>query len=529
LTITVLPGGVAHASDPAAASFTSAGGDRPDRRPGWPSAGQNIQNTRFAAAERTIGPGNVSRLATRWSATTISDVPATPTEADGTVYFPDLGGRLWAVSADTGDVEWSHAISDYTGFAGDGSRSSPAVFRDTLVIGDSTIAGAPTPVGANIIAVDRDTGGKRWHTQVDSHPGAKITSSPVVSGETVYVGVSSNEEVLATAPGYVCCTFRGSVVALSARTGQILWKTFTVPAGYSGGAVWGSTPAVNPAAGLVYVGTGNNYSVPPGVCETPDETDCAPPAADDYADAVLALDQATGAVRWAKRTLTVDTWTLICGLLQPNPTCGPDFDFGAGPNLITLPSGGQLLGIGQKSGVYWALDPLTGTEAWHTQVGPGSGFGGGIQWGTATDGRRVYAAIGNANGESYTITSGSGEQSTISGGSWAALDATTGRILWQTADPQGAMDLGFVSAANGVVYAGSTAVSGNTMYALDAANGTILWRFASGGSVISGAAIVDGTVYWGSGYLFGCACPGLPTAQPCVGGQNNKVYAFSVD
>jgi polyvinyl alcohol dehydrogenase (cytochrome) len=150
---------------------------------------------------------------------------------------------------------------------------------------------------------------------------------------------------------------------------------------------------------------------------------------------------------------------------------------------------------------------------WATQVGPG-GTGGGIQWGSATDGRRVYAAIANSSGQSYTITSAGGQQSTISGGSWAALDAATGRILWQTADPQGARDSGFVSTANGVVYAGSAAVTGNNMYALDAGSGAILWKFASGGPVISGAAVVRGTVYWGSGYGRGA--------------NHYKVYAFSL-
>jgi polyvinyl alcohol dehydrogenase (cytochrome) len=506
----------------------------------WPVAGQNIRNTRFAAAESKVGPGNVSQLAARWTLSTGGDVAATPTMADGTVYVTDIGafpgfaGRLWAVSASTGKVRWSHPISDYTGFAGDSSRTSPAVSGDQLIIGNWAIA-FRSPVGANIIAVDRDTGEKVWATQVDSHPAAKITASPVVSRGIVYVGVSSNEEVLAAIdPGYQCCSFRGSVVALDARTGRILWKAYTVPVGYTGGAVWGSTAAVDPQAGLVYVGTGNNYTMPPGVCETPDQTDCTPPVADNHADAVLALDQATGAVRWAKHTLTADTYTLLCGI-PPRAGCGPDFDFGSGPNLLTLPSGRRLLGIGQKSGVYWALDPLTGAEVWHTQVGPGGAYGG-IQWGSATDGRRVYAAIANTNGEPYPITSATGQTSTIRGGSWAALDAATGAIRWQTADPQGAADLGFVSVANGVVYAGSTAVTGDDMYALDAATGAIRWRFGSGGSVISGAAIVNGTVYWGSGYYIGSACPGAPTTTencPLVPGvpppgQNNKLYAFEV-
>jgi outer membrane protein assembly factor BamB len=121
----------------------------------------------------------------------------------------------------------------------------------------------------------------------------------------------------------------------------------------------------------------------------------------------------------------------------------------------------------------------------------------------------------------YTL-GGSGPYAgqTVTGGSWAALDPATGKILWQTPDPQGAFDISFVSTANGVVYGGSLAATGTNMYALDAATGKILWSFAGGGSVTGGASIVDGSVYWGSGYC-GTACFTAPT-------NNNKVYAFGL-
>lgn len=73
-----------------------------------------------------------------------------------------------------------------------------------------------------MMAIDRQTGNLLWITQVDSHPAAIITGSPIVSGGTIYVGVSSNEEALATNNAYPCCTFRGSMVALNAATGAIL-------------------------------------------------------------------------------------------------------------------------------------------------------------------------------------------------------------------------------------------------------------------------------------------------------------------
>ena len=76
-----------------------------------------------------------------------------------------------------------------------------------------------------------------------------------------------------------------------------------------------------------------------------------------------------------------------------------------------------------------------------------------------------------------------------------------------------------MTVANGVVYAGSLALGqgANNMYALDAKTGKILWGFNSGGSVIAGAAVVNGTVYWGSGY-----------SHYQIGVSNNKLYAFTV-
>jgi polyvinyl alcohol dehydrogenase (cytochrome) len=173
----------------------------------------------------------------------------------------------------------------------------------------------------------------------------------------------------------------------------------------------------------------------------------------------------------------------------------------------------QLIGAGQKSGYYWALDPATGKLVWRTKIGPG-GAGGGIFWGSATDGTNIYSAEADANKAPYTLQ-GSGPYAgqTITGGSWTAMNAATGAILWQTPDPQSASDTGYVSVANGVVYAGSNASTGTNMYALDASTGAILWSFASGGEVRSGAAIVGAKVYWGSGYR---------------GGHNNKLYAFGL-
>jgi len=135
-------------------------------------------------------------------------------------------------------------------------------------------------------------------------------------------------------------------------------------------------------------------------------------------------------------------------------------------------------------------------------------------------------AVANFSGETYEITSADGRTSRTSGGSWAALDPETGRILWQIADPQQAADVGYVSSANGVMYAGSSAASGATMFALDGATGRVLWNFASGSPVISGAAIAGGHVYWGSGYAIATACPGGEGPLKVCKTSGGGLYAF---
>jgi polyvinyl alcohol dehydrogenase (cytochrome) len=487
---------------------------------GWRIAGRDLNNSRSQPSERQIGPGNVGQLVTRWVFTTGSDVSATPTVAGNAVYFPDWAGNLYAVRADTGKLLWSHAIADYNGRPGSISRVSPAIFNDELIIGDN-VATSVEHNGAHVMGIDRNSGALRWITQVDAHQAAIITGSPVFNGTTVYVGVSSNEEGLATNPAYACCTFRGSMVALDATSGSMLWKTYTVPDnhgltnGYSGNAIW-SPPAIDPGRALLYIATGNNYTVPPDVAQCQQAAidsgnpnpNCTAP--NDHFETVLGLDLMTGAVKWARRLSGYDAWTVAClssltAVNCPSPS-GPDFDFpGSGPNLV-----GNILGVGQKSGIFWALNPSNGSVVWSTVVGPG-GTTGGIQWGTATDGTRFYMQITNSSHVSYRLANGG---PTIDWGSWAAVDVKTGRIIWQVADPTpGTIDPGAVSVANGVMYAGSYS---GAMYALDAKTGAVLFGFPSGGSVIDAPSIVTGTVFWGSGYR---------RLAPGVG--NNKVYAFA--
>jgi polyvinyl alcohol dehydrogenase (cytochrome) len=164
----------------------------------WRMAGHDFGNSRSQPAERLIGPANVHSLTVKWVFSTGGDLSATPTVFGDAVFFPDWAGNLYAINKHTGQLIWSHKISDYDGFPAAISRNSPAIHRNDVIVGDIETRVA-LHNGANIIAADRTTGALHWITRVDSHVSAEITGSPVVFGDVVYVGVSSLEEGFALA------------------------------------------------------------------------------------------------------------------------------------------------------------------------------------------------------------------------------------------------------------------------------------------------------------------------------------------
>ena len=354
------------------------------------------------------------------------------------------------------------------------------------------------------------------------------------------------------------------MVALDLATGAIDWKTYMMPdnggkpGGYSGAAVWGSSPSIDASRGVVYIATGNPYTFPKVLDDClalhhgdpvgQDQCLTTLDAPNDYAESILALDLTSGAVRWARKLHNYGAWTSACSpniapLVPVNSAnCvdldGLDYDFGQAPMLFSATIDGaarDLVGAGQKTGVFWALDPdANGQTVWATAAGP-AGVEGGMEFGSATDGQRVYVEFTNFDHTSFTLTAGSHAGDEVHGGIWAALDAATGAIVWQTPDPSSTRPLigfyasaawglgkgpGFFAAAmgpltvaNGVLFGGSMDPEGH-MYAFDASSGAILWSFASGGSVMSAPAVVDGVVYWGCGFR--------------TGFDANKMYAFAL-
>lgn len=196
------------------------------------------------------------------------------------------------------------------------------------------------------------------------------------------MGLSSLEVEL---PPEQCCTFRGSFAKLDIGTGEVIWRTYMIPdnggrrGGYSGAALWGSSPSIDIKRGLVYVATGNLYSAPDPVLECQarrnNRTIPSPPqqCIDDpnvHFDSILALELDTGKIRWFRRFEEYDVSTFAC--FEPNnPACPPgpnlEADFGEAPMMLTISPNGvkrDIVVAVQKSGYAWALDRDSGDIVW---------------------------------------------------------------------------------------------------------------------------------------------------------------------
>jgi polyvinyl alcohol dehydrogenase (cytochrome) len=517
----------------------------------WPSAGFDLANSRYQTAERAISPSTVGSLQLRWQLTTDGDVTANPAIDGDFLYFPDMAGSLYKVHKSTGALVWKKPIAQYTGIAGDFARASPVVAGNALILGNQA-GKLADPKGAVVFAVDKHTGDLLWNTKVDGPIGGPetdgfkqrysfITHSAIVADGKVIVGLASNEELIAgfVPKAYWTWNFRGSVVALDAATGAVQWRTYMVPQGYHGAAVWGSTGAVDLKRKLVFMATGNNYMVPNSVldCLNVGGSPAVCMSADNHFNSIVAMDLASGAIKWAARGMSYDAWNVGCGLdvpgvftVPPNDNCpnpkGPDWDFAQGPMLFSgkdedgEDGKGKYVGAGQKSGMFWTFRAKDGKPVWSRQVAP-PGLTGGLQWGSATDGERIFVAVANSGLTGSGTTPGAWalkDGTTTTAGGWASLDAKEGHVNWTTKDPLGSRAEAAVSGANGVVFGCNLDQVNGTMYALHARTGQVLWSHNSGsgaspfvtgifGACNAGPSIADGMVFWGTGTFQGAPGP----------------------
>jgi polyvinyl alcohol dehydrogenase (cytochrome) len=508
-----------------AASITPAGGQcsahvpfgAPSSGPLWNGWGPDTRNTRFQPDPGGLTRANVGQLTLKW-AFGIADVTQSrsqPAIVGGRLFMASQSGTVYALDPRSGCTYWTYKAS--------------AGVRTAISVGPLGPADAPTRYAiyfadaqARAYAVDAETGEELWSRKVDDHPAARVTGAPTLHAGRLYVPTSGvSEETAASMPDYECCTFRGSLTALDANDGTVVWKTYTVDeprrrgTSSSGKPLWGpagspiwSSPTIDPRRGLIYAATGNAYADP----------------APRTSDAIVAFSIETGKIRWINQILP-DVWILGCDEQSSggdpnagdNPNCpedvGPDFDFSASPALITMTDGREILVVTQKSGVGYALDPdRRGRVIWEYRWGRGSPVGG--VWGATSDGTQAYFGVA--------------DQLTPEPGGLHAVDLETGRRVWYTPPPppvcgggQGcsAAQSAALTSIPGVVFSGS-ADGAVRAYASD--TGEIIWTFdtnrdfatvngvkADGGSIDGpGPVVAGGMVYVTAGNAGFVGTPG---------------------
>jgi len=480
---------------------------------GW---GGDKEGTGFRNTERAgISVSNIQSLQLKWAfafpdATIIRSKPAVV--GDWLIVGSQFGD-VFAISQKTGKLGWKFTAN--------------AAIRGAIVVqyNKSSITAYFADFSTNVYALNVKTGKLLWSSRAGFESLSATTGSVAVYGGKVFVPITSVEVSSAYNNKYECCISSGGVVALNAATGDKLWSYRVLPKaavsvkrkdgklfyGPSGAPVWCS-PTVDAKRGLLYIGTGENYSYP----------------STNTSDAIQALDMKTGKLVWNFQATHNDMYNLACPFFYncPEPG-GPDLDFGMAPILVKRKDGKEILVAGQKSGVVHALSPDDGKLIWQTRVGKGGALGG-IHWGMAVDENYVYAT----NSDNMVAIDRSDSSIKPSPGVYA-LNLLDGKIVWSTPHPPAKNALAQCNSAAplvipGIVFAGS--LDGN-MRAYATEDGKIIWDYdtakeyetadgfkGKGGAIDGPSAVVaGGMLFVNSGYgMFG-QMPG------------NVLLAFSVN
>jgi len=458
----------------------------PEAARDWNGWGGDPSNDRFRSGSG-LTSAEVPRLKLKWAFGYPGGLSAfgQPTVAGGRVFVGADTGYVYSLDAKTGCVFWSYQAK---GTVRGAVRIAPVRgvkgVRWGVFFGD---------FHANVYGLDAQTGRQLWTTQVSDHFVARITAGLAAYGGKLFAPVSSSEEFTAASLDYPCCTNRGSVVALDAATGRRIWTAWVVDKprptrknskgvqqyAPSGGSVWNS-PTVDARRGAIYFGTGDA------------ETDPAP----STTDAVLAVDIKTGRRLWSYQAAANDSFLGGCSGPQRTDNCpkvnGPDLDIGNSPVLQTLPGGRRVLVTGTKDGHVFALDPDHGGKLlWNIEVLPKTAReAGGIYWGGAADGAKVYYGL--------------------SAGAMTAVELKSGRRAWyqplskanNSAATSAIPGVAFEGGMDGVLHALSTA-SGKEVWSFDTAQpfDTVNKVSAHGGGMGSaGPVVAEGMLFLGSGY-----------------------------
>jgi alcohol dehydrogenase (cytochrome c) len=453
--------------------LSGCGGNSQERA--WTLPAADLSGTR-AAAETTVDAGSAGRLKPRWrfrltARPTPSGVFAsTPVAQGDTVYVQDLQSNVFALDRSDGAVRWTHTFS------------APNEGPNGLAVDGGRVYGA---TDSDAFALDAESGRALWRRHLVNVRERFVDIAPVPWKGLVFLST------LGYAP-----FGRGALYGLDAVTGRVIWKFDTIekpwryPLEAGGGGAW--YPVSVDEEGRLYAG--NSNPTPWGGTPLRPNGGAFPGPA-RWTNSLIVLDALTGRLLWAD---------------QVTPHDVRDHDFQATPILATVDGDDLVFGAG-KGGRVIAWNRETRKRVWERAVGihrndhgplPRQrvvvcpGLLGGVEtpmayadkrlfvpvvdlcgWGSATT-RQEYTSVDPARGTGRLV----------------ALDAATGRVLWERRLPS--VDFGCATVANDAVF---TSTYDGTAYGFSAESGEQLWRARLPAGSNACPAVVGDMVIFGAG------------------------------
>jgi alcohol dehydrogenase (cytochrome c) len=509
----------------------------------WVTNGGNLTNQRYSTLKQ-LDTTNVAQLKGAWmtrlkgsGAAGKYSFEASPLVKDGIMYVVTGNDDVFALNAKTGTILWEY----WSGIDQKISTACCGWVNRGLAMGEGLLFSGQ--LDANVVALNMKTGEVVWKTSLEKwENGYTITSAPLYYDGIVYSGIAGGEFGV-----------RGRLTALDAKTGAVLWRSYTLPApgergsetwppgtdhSMRGGATIWNTPALDPDLGLIYFVTGNCGPDYDGAMREGDNLYCA---------SMVALKMKTGEYVWHFQEVHHDIWdydaaspvVLFDTVIDGKPRKGIAEAGRTGwIYILDRTDGKPLVGIDEKpvpqdprqktaktqpiprgdAVVPQCAEPMPGYEKagcifetfWETPVLIQPSGVGGTNWSPmpySPDTGYLYVP-GTVRTSAFTRFSDKyvqglryfgGTQAAPIGspmsGTFTAIDAATNKIAWQHKTPYRIGGGGGSSVtAGGLVFRGEP--DGNFL-ALDAKSGKELWRFQTGFGADAPPVIyeVDGEQY----------------------------------
>jgi alcohol dehydrogenase (cytochrome c) len=534
----------------------------------WITNGGSLANQRYSPLV-SINRDNVAGLKAEWRAslqgsgvTARGSNQAEPLYYDGTVYVVTSVNDVFAIDVDTGEVRWKYEANV------DPQVAQPCCGWAVrgLAIGDGKIFLGR--LDADLVALDQATGEVLWSVQVaDPNARYSITSAPRYYDGLVMTGTSGG--VMGT---------RGRVTAYDAKTGELVWRFYTIPGPgefghdtwpqdsevwkYGGAAVW-QTPAIDPELDLVYFSTSNPGPVHAGAVREGDNL---------FAASIVAIDARTGEYRWHFQEVHHDIWDYDAS----NPVILFDVEIDGAPRkglaqagktgwvyILDRTNGEPLIGIEERPVMQEPRQKTSATQPvpigdpivpQYIDVQP-EGYElinegriytpyydkpvlwkplAGINWPPSSYDPESHLMYICASDASWGATSSDADFPIVptgvyAGGTvypsgigrrglFAALDVTTNRIAWRQQWQEQCYS-GSMTTAGGLVFVGR---NDGRLTALDSRNGDKLWEFQTDGGVNAPAITFERN---GNQYVLAYA--GGTSLAPSK--RSDGVWLFSLD